>query len=555
MGQILSDEGDQDEAINCLIDSLRWNSKNANALLMMGNIFAKHQKDIVTALKYYDQALVDNPNDSLGITNIGYLLFQEGKCEEAKKYAREALKVNPEYPNAYFLLALVADEEQDFEAVFDYSLQAIRCNKNQDILYKNSVYQVFDAAHKIVAKSDGKSIFSEYRHRLELDGGTAIAIVEATDIPTAAKIEFAENYNRNQHLVRYKPNYPAVAHLIVHEMVHLDLVIQARKAGLNQLFVASAENKNAFKKFVAPTIAKLQGMGVEEAAIANFCKGLLDGLNLQAYNTPIDLFIEDFLYHEFVALRPYQFLSVYTLIQEGVKAVNDERIIELVPAAILSKTRIYNLVNALQFQSLYGLDVTNDFKATAAELRKAAEFYTEFLEYKDSRKPGEEYELVQHWAEDLQIDAYFKLENENQYRKRSDVDSFITHLEQDPFGLEADEDPLQQKEMQEFLQQQEAMGLNKAVVLFMVSALGYFKDKPTEKIKEIAFEIAMLGAQGIDPNTKNYILSSFPDKRFSGYQVLAYYYVSWRLAMPDQVDKLGLDYGKEFLLARTITSG
>ena len=41
MGQILSDEGDQDEAINSLIDALRWDSKNAYALVMMGNIFAK----------------------------------------------------------------------------------------------------------------------------------------------------------------------------------------------------------------------------------------------------------------------------------------------------------------------------------------------------------------------------------------------------------------------------------------------------------------------------------------------------------------------------------
>ena len=41
MGQMLSDEGDQDEAINYLIDALRWDSKNAWALLMMGNIFAK----------------------------------------------------------------------------------------------------------------------------------------------------------------------------------------------------------------------------------------------------------------------------------------------------------------------------------------------------------------------------------------------------------------------------------------------------------------------------------------------------------------------------------
>lgn len=57
MGQILSDEGDQEEAINCLIDALRWDSKNGWALLMMGNIFAKFKDDVPTAMNYYDQAV------------------------------------------------------------------------------------------------------------------------------------------------------------------------------------------------------------------------------------------------------------------------------------------------------------------------------------------------------------------------------------------------------------------------------------------------------------------------------------------------------------------
>jgi tetratricopeptide (TPR) repeat protein len=43
MGQILSDEGNQEEAINCLIDALRWDSKNGWALLMMG-IFLQSSK-------------------------------------------------------------------------------------------------------------------------------------------------------------------------------------------------------------------------------------------------------------------------------------------------------------------------------------------------------------------------------------------------------------------------------------------------------------------------------------------------------------------------------
>ena len=86
MGQILSDEGDQEEAINCLIDSLRWDSKNGWALLMMGNIFAKFKDDVPTAMKYYDQALIANPKDNITINNIGANLMQQGKLEEAKKY-------------------------------------------------------------------------------------------------------------------------------------------------------------------------------------------------------------------------------------------------------------------------------------------------------------------------------------------------------------------------------------------------------------------------------------------------------------------------------------
>ncbi|MGL2986403.1 hypothetical protein ACSVH5_02305 [Flavobacterium sp. RSSA_27] len=61
-----------------------------------------------------------------------------------------------------------------------------------------------------------------------------------------------------------------------------------------------------------------------------------------------------------------------------------------------------------------------------------------------------------------------------------------------------------------------------------------------------------IGTLGIDPNKKDYIIGSIPEKRFSGKQVLAYYYTSWRLAIPQHVAELGLDYGKEFELALKI---
>ena len=74
MGQILSEEGDQEEAINFLIDALRWDSKNGWALLMMGNIFSKFKNDVPTAMKYYDQALIANPKDNITVNNILFFL-------------------------------------------------------------------------------------------------------------------------------------------------------------------------------------------------------------------------------------------------------------------------------------------------------------------------------------------------------------------------------------------------------------------------------------------------------------------------------------------------
>ena len=62
----------------------------------------------------------------------------------------------------------------------------------------------------------------------------------------------------------------------------------------------------------------------------------------------------------------------------------------------------------------------------------------------------------------------------------------------------------------------------------------------------------MLGTMGIDPNKDNYIISSIAGKRFSGNQVLAYYYVSWALSMPEVVGELGLNFGKEFQMAKKI---
>jgi tetratricopeptide (TPR) repeat protein len=552
MGQILSDEGDQDEAINYLIDALRWDSKNGWALLMMGNIFAKFKDDVPTAKKYYDQALVANPNDNITINNIGANLMQQGKLQEAKNYFLEALRINDKYPNTHFALGMIAEMEADLQSAFYSIIQAIKLNRNRDVLYLNSVSQAFEIAKRIIATDAGKEIFRTYRHKLEFEGDRKIDIVLDEEIPTAAKFEFAENYDRDVHIVRYKSSYPAVEHLIMHELVHLDFVNQARKDDLNQLFISNQSHKTKFIAGLEPTIKKFTEMGISEKSIADYCSSLFEGMNRQIFNTPIDLFIEYFLFNEFTNLRGYQFISLYNMLQEGLKAVTDPKIIELSPKDIISKSKIYNLVNAIQFKELFGIDLIKDFNATSNELKHANDFYEEYLQYKDDKEPAEEYEVVLHWAEDLKLDKNFELVNEKEFRtKRTDIDELLSSIEKDPFELES-KDPLKAREMEKFQRSQQNIGTNMAVVMFMLDALQYFNEMPIEDIKKIAFEIAMQGTQGFSPEKGDYRISSIRGKTFSGYHILAYYYVSWALAIPEMLSKLQLPYDDEYKLAVTM---
>jgi Flp pilus assembly protein TadD len=552
LGQIYSDEGNQDEAINCLIDALRWDSKNGWALIMMGNIFAKFKENIPIAMKYYDQAVIVNPNDNIAVNNIGANLLNQGKIEEAKKYFFKALDINSEYANTHFALGLIADIENDLNSAFYNTIQAIKLNKSKDVLYQNSVKQAFDISKKVIVSTIGKNIFRNYRSKLELDGGTEIEIIEDNEIPTAAKIEFAENYNRTKHLLRFKSKYPAVEHLIMHELVHLNFVIAARKEDMNQLFVANQQHKAEFIKRLEPTIKKFQKMGLSESSIASYCSGLFEGINRQIFNAPIDLFIENFLYNEYPELRPYQFLSLYALIQEGLAAVTDKKSVELSPKDILSISKILNLQNAMQFKDLFGIDFIKEFNATSIELKQAQDFYHEYLQYKDDKVASEEYELVLHWAEDLKLDNCFELVDESDFHtKRKNIDNLLASIESDPFDLNSN-DLYKKRDMEKFQKSQKEIGTNMAVVMFMVDALNYFNEMPVEEIKKIAFEIAMMGTQGYSPDQDNYSISSIPNKLFSGYHILAYYYVSWMLAMPEMVSKLNLPYENEYKMALTL---
>ncbi|TXD57961.1 hypothetical protein ES044_13685 [Polaribacter sp. IC066] len=64
-----------------------------------------------------------------------------------------------------------------------------------------------------------------------------------------------------------------------------------------------------------------------------------------------------------------------------------------------------------------------------------------------------------------------------------------------------------------------------------------------------------MGTQGINPQKENYAIPSIAHSSFSGYKTLAYYYVSWAIAMPDALQQLQLPFEKEYKLATKFLKG
>lgn len=553
LGQILSDEGHPDEAIDSLMEALRWNPDNVAALIMTGNIYSNERRDYDTARIYYESALRVNPEDHLALNNLATNYLLTGDWEKGADFLEKARFANPGFPKTYYGLALVKSHSGDDPEAFDFAQEAVRlCGANDEALKNEAIKLMEQAAMQLIGKGAGISMVKEFCKSLEARGKVQIRLQEDDAIPTAARLELAENYRREYHLVRYKKAYPAVEHLIMHELCHLLLIYDARDAGSNMLFVSSQEERDRFFRDTQKEASRLAHNGLGKDAINGFLNSIFDGINSQIYNAPLDLFIEDLLHTTYPGLRPYQFVSLSRLLQEGINAVTKKEILAMVPDRIAHASRVLNMVQALWYRNVYGVDVMMAFQPKRGESESASGLFEEFAEYRHDKNPGEEYELVAHWGKDLKLDGYFHLVDESQYRSPEEL---IRSIEDDPLELYQDQSR-KDAEREKFRAGEQESGLNMAVVMYMLDALKYFDPLSGEKIRDTAMEIAMLGTQGIKTDSASrYKLANVPGKSFSGYHLLAYYYVSWALAIPEMLDQLELPYSGEYDAAKNLFEG
>jgi hypothetical protein len=86
------------------------------------------------------------------------------------------------------------------------------------------------------------------------------------------------------------------------------------------------------------------------------------------------------------------------------------------------------------------------------------------------------------------------------------------------------------------------------VVFYIVSALEIFKGKSIQQVKDISFEIGLLGRQGLEINdpTKKFSLRTLPGE-FTALQLVSMMYTGFKQFEP--ILDIGMDFSEEYGLA------
>lgn len=136
--QTKGNEADYEQAIELLNQAIKINPSFAPAYSALGNVykFYKNGANVDAALANYEKAKSYNPNDASIYFLIGDLHASvTHNYDAAIKYLNEAIRLKPDYADAYWILALVHRERKDDTEAVRLFLEGLKYRKSRDAYF------------------------------------------------------------------------------------------------------------------------------------------------------------------------------------------------------------------------------------------------------------------------------------------------------------------------------------------------------------------------------------------------------------------------------------
>jgi Flp pilus assembly protein TadD len=528
--------GDVDNATNHLIEVLRLDSGDAWSWVVLANLYIREKSDKETGEKFLRKALEIAPNDAWALNSLASVTFEHGKTDEAISLFEHAIQSNPEFANAYYGEAIAYDRLVQP----DKSLAAL------ERLFTNAKMQdarskpVYDGARQLFGKlqvdlaqrneSETFKLVQNYKAEMETLSGYPIRIQEENfESKIGATIQMAWKHNRDFHLVKIRADYPPplVNHLQSHELTHLKLESEARKVGKNLFFATTAKTRDTAIRSFSGDIRKWEKAGYSEQKITGLTLTLVNGLCEFLFNCPLDMLIERHLRDTFKPLQPAQFLSLRLMANEALHTSSKPEVRQLTPRKIL--------LASLALNGTYALFLDDMFRGAseyAVPYRREETFslsqklWQHWQERAMNLGPGDEYRLVDEFADMIGLRDWYE-------------------WRPDPGHHEATAEPLKEGTTNPAL----LTAKQPAAVFYFLDAFKRFDAMTPEQVRTVAFEIALLGRNGLDyamPDEK-YELRALPDRKFSGLHLMCLMFAGFKRVAPEH--DVGMDLNEPFLTA------
>ena len=537
LAQIHMQEGREEDAVKACSEALKCDPKNMWALILMGNLELHFKKDMEKARTYYEKVLEYYPHNTIALNNVaGARLGQEDYAGALALFDR-VLEMDSTYANAHYGKAACLEHlgrlEEAFEAARRGCVEGRETPENPGTkreLQKTLV----SLARRIAEKEDYMEEALRIKAEIEAESDVPVELTPDGGLPVLAKMQYHRHHHADRDVVLYNPGKPFTGHYLIHEMMHLKMMTRNTKAGVGKVVCSDTGSEQRFRNRFSAVLRPLKARLGEER-FGQFWKSLFSGLSTRAMNSPLDLFVEDMIFEGYPRIRPVQLLSLLQQEMDNIKADESVTGSKDIPKVIIDASRVMNLVQSLQLKDLYGVDMTPGHHPRRNDLALAEELLKEYKAYKDTYKPGDEYELLEYFADNLRLQDLLLIRDEPSGRKAPglDLDSLMEPTDE-------------QKRLEDEFQAAHKDGEDPAQTLmmsmYMMGALEYMDGMPKAEVKKIAYDAAMLGVAGISPNKKGYFLPSVPGREFGGYELLAWYYASWALSAPEMVDKLNLPF-------------
>lgn len=536
LAQILFLKGELDKAIDTNLEALRFDKKNLNALILMGNVLSA-KGNLQGADNYFSKVLEYHPNDALALNNLGGIYCKRKEYKQGEIYLKKALEIDPTALSAYYGLSLARYNQGFLQEAFDWAHKGLLQGAEYvgDGKYIPIIAgHAFDVAVRLEEETDFLSMAMDVAKGIEEKYNTTIKFVEDDSMTVLAHIEFADQHKRNYHVLKYRPN-GHFAHLVLHELMHLVMMLDALAVGRLKTIGSDQRNFDLFMERNSKVFdAVRRDFGVVHAD--GLAEQMFKGLSVQVLSVPLDLFVEKRIYDEFPQFRAAQYASLYQMELDNIKAVKEAANVQYFPQKVKDVNLLLNMVTSLGVHSLYGTRRVFNFSGESRFLDDTLQLYFDFQRVLETYQPGDEYDLFETYAKYTDMLDYFRISTTASGPEPSFKTE--TELNQEKFDkTHGKGDPIEDAMMCEY----------------MLNAMRNFAAMLPEDVAAVARECAITGMNGVKTDgSTSYKLSAFPEKRFSGYEFLAWFYVSWAEAFPDMLQETGLPFHHAYEMARNI---